>query len=191
MIDIDPNAPSTFPGAQLLNTYLVRPISAGFEKTQHWIGFNAKPQDTEQEALFQGFQSGYDTMATDTEAETSSPDMYSQSGFFMSNALRAQRIQRVRDNIMLRVIIGCIVASAIFLILAVIVDKTGRHKQYVTVDIGVIFGVVASLTFAVSGMAITGSRKHARRSVKGVFFFLLSLICVGNGALLALVISGG
>jgi len=79
------------------------------------------------------------------------------------------------------------IASILFLLVALVLISTGRKKFKFPVDVFTLIGVVASLFFLIFG-GLYSCRLEKRLSMvfSGLLFIL---VCVGNGAVLAILIT--
>ena len=93
---------------------------------------------------------------------------------------------RARETLLLRSCLTSFAASFTLLIVAAILETTGRKKAAPTVDAGVVIGVAASLVFAIIGVGCMMGRKVDIGWVHRIVVMLLFVcVVVGGAALLA------
>ena len=100
-------------------------------------------------------------------------------------AARVAHDVRSRDYLLSRACVASFFASFALLLLATLLNITGRRSDAETVDLGVIVGVIASLVFAVVAV---GTMLVRREKLGGVYWavvlFMFVLDCMGCGVLI-------
>lgn len=189
-IYVDPNASFNFPGTVTVSkffTSLASRIKASEEKVSSWLKCQPPTIPNERQPLVNGFQS---PSVEDSESDGDSPVLHrslsAQRRYSTFPTLVQSPAVRARETLLFRSCIATFVASFLLLIVAAILEMTGRRKAEVTVDAGVIAGVASSLVFAIIGV---GSMVGRKDNVGWVHRAIVSLvfICVilGSGVLLA------
>ncbi|KAG9234377.1 hypothetical protein BJ875DRAFT_15688 [Amylocarpus encephaloides] len=190
MISINPNAESTFPGAKTIG-YVMSRAMAPVGKMKEWLTPVGSP---EQRPLLRdgAYFGGSPILDTDVEDEAYASSNEFPSGYVTHYAtfpsVTDQRLTRDQEIMLLQVCIGCFGAAFLILLVASILVTTGRHRLRLQVDAGVITGVVASLFFAVLGIACMLYRTDRlswfhRICVVSTFI----TVCILNGILLVIV----
>ncbi|KAI9773807.1 MAG: hypothetical protein M1840_006032 [Geoglossum simile] len=194
-IFIDPSEPSGFPGvegiADLKNAVVAKLQSASV-KIKHW--FESRPKAGEQQPLLGGFSASrfvpYDTDPEDSSSAGRA--LFSRRYYSTIVEQEAQQALLIREHFLVCSYTACFIVSILLLVLVYVLAVTGKHKFHVPVDLGVIVGVIASLSFAVAGMGMMLVRKtRVGYTQKFVVLAVFGAICVASGVLLALVGSGG
>jgi hypothetical protein len=189
-IYINPNADSTFPGAQTVQYFLSR-AKMPMEKIKSWFSPTSSPG--ERRPLV-GNGAGYFTEQTETDVDD---EAYASSSDFPAGytahyatfpSVSDQKLSQRREQLLFQGTVGSFAAAVILLLVSGVLVATGKHKLRIEVDAGVIVGVVASLFFATLGFGTMLYRQERlswlHRVCVGVTFVA---VCVLNGMLLVLV----
>ncbi|KAH0555773.1 hypothetical protein GP486_006283 [Trichoglossum hirsutum] len=193
-IIVNPNEPTGFPGMEnvsKLKDIVVAKLQSASTKVMDWLPSSQKPG--ERQPLLGGYNVNRPLDDTDAEDNFSAERANFSRRYYSTIAEQeAQQILLVKENFLIHTYIACFSVSIFFLVLMYVLTITSRHRFHVSVDLGVIIGVIASLSFAVTGMGVMLVRKtrvgHAQRFIVLTTF---GAICVASGVLLALVGSGG
>ena len=90
---------------------------------------------------------------------------------------------RARERLLFRSCLASFAASLILLLVAAILETTGRRKAVARVDAGVVIGVAAGLVFAIIAVGCMLGRKDqlgwAHRGIVSLMFVLLVIASVG------------
>lgn len=193
-IFVDPNASYTFPGADAfskLYTSLSSSIKASKKRVSSWLTNSTDGPPEERQPLINDTNCMYGTHSPsvdDSDDETSplqrNSSLHHHYSTFPSHS--QPHAERARETLLFRAYLASFCASFILLIIAAILETTGRRKAESTVDAGVIIGVAASLVFAIIAVGSMVGRKDNvgwvhRASVSVVFVCVL----LGSGGLLA------
>ena len=192
MILIDPNAASTFPGAAALSKAIGRlktNAKASSRKVRTLLRSSKSSKPEEHQALIDDDYLGIQPSAeddTDWDNDYSTRLLNRRHYSTMSSpAARVAHDVRSRDDILSRACIASFFASFALLLLATILNITGRRKDAATVDLGVIVGVIASLVFAVVAVGtMVGRREELGWVYRAVVLFMFALDCMGCGVLI-------
>ena len=190
-IYIDPNASYSFPGTAALSKFfasLVSHIKASEEKVTSWLKHAPPSAPDERQPLHHGFPSpsidDSDISDTDTSPIQSSRTTDRRYSTFPSRPQSAAA--RARETFLFRSCLASFTASVILLLVAAILESTGRRKAEITVDSGVIIGVAASLVFAIVAVGCMIGRKDDVGWVhRAIVFLFLACVVLGSGLLLA------
>lgn len=192
-IFVDPNASYRFPGADAFNkfyTSLTSNIKASKDKVSSWLTNSPTGATKERERLIKDINgvNGVHSPSIDdshdgTSSSKSNPALQRRYSTFPS--LPQPHAVRARETLLLRSCIASFCASFVLLLIAAILETTGRRKAETTVDAGVIIGVAASLVFAIIGVGSMVGRKDDVGWVHRASVFIV-FVCVvfGSGALL-------
>lgn len=190
MIFIDPNA-STFPGAAALSKAIGRlrtNAKASSRKVKSLLRSSKSSKPEEHQALIDDDYLGIQPSAeddTDWDNDYSTHLLNRRHYSTMpSPAARVAHDVRSRDYLLSRACIASFFASFALLLLATILNITGRRKDAATVDLGVIVGVIGSLVFAVVAVGtMVGRREELGWVYRAVVLFMFVLDCMGCGVL--------
>ena len=188
---VDPNAPSGFPGVATLSKLyasIASTLNSTAEKVAFWPRPAQKSQNPQNEALLNGnlTPSAEDSDLSDEEISPGLliPPARRQYSTFptyhQSPAIRA------RETLLFRSCLTSFGASFILLLVAVILETSGRRKAEATVDAGVVIGVAASLVFAIMAVGSMVGRNDTLGWVhRAVVLLIFACVVVCSGALLA------
>jgi hypothetical protein len=186
VIYVDPDAPSTFPGAETLSKMwtnvrgLIRP---------------SKHQDDTLRPLLKRRDSTGQTSADSSDSE----DVEAALGKRLreqdrrrSATLAQHRIQirrsPEREKALFRSYIGAFTASFFLLFITAFLPFTGRKKEAVQTEIGVLVGVAAALCFGIVGLScLLVRRDNVGWWHRSAVLLAFSIVCVLSGSLLSLV----
>lgn len=156
-IFVDPNASSPFPGSATIAKIfhnLVAGTKASTKKVRSWLNATAKHRTPERQHLIE--EEDFISQAsaednTDLNDNDSSPTHLPRHRRHYSTISTgpSQHALKMRETLLFRACIASFTASFTLLIIASILAGTGRKKAVMTVDLGVVVGVIASLVFAV------------------------------------------
>jgi hypothetical protein len=194
-IFVDPNEPSGIPGVEKITNFkniVVAKLQSASAKINNW--FKSGPKVGEQQPLLGGFSAGrfvpYDTDPEDNFSAEHA--IFSRRYYSTIAEQEAHQALLIREHFLVRSYTACFVVSTLLLVLVYVLAITGKHKFLFSVDLGVILGVIASLSFAVAGMGMMLVRKtRVGYTQRFVVLSVFGAICVASGVLLALVGSGG
>lgn len=187
-IYVDPNAPFNFPGTATVSrifTSLTSTFKATKETVSSWLISQPSTTSTERQTLVNGLRS---PSVEDSESDDAlpvprrSPSVQRRYSTFptQSPAVRA------RETILFRSCIASFGASFVLLIVAAILETTGRRKAEMTVDAGVIIGVATSLVFAIIGVgSMVGRKDNVGWVQRAIVSLVFACVAFGSGALLA------
>ena len=195
-IYIDPNASYSFPGKATVSkifTSLVSHIKASEEKVSSWFKQPPPSAPDERQPLYNSFPSpsidDSDISDTDTSPIQSSCNANHRYSTFPSRPQSAAA--RARETFLFRSCLASFTASIILLLVAAILETTGRRKAEFTVDAGVMIGVAASLVFAIVAVGCMIGRKDDVGWVqRAIVFLFFACVVSGSGLLLAALSSG-
>ncbi|KAH0533875.1 hypothetical protein FGG08_007505 [Glutinoglossum americanum] len=192
-IFVDPNEPAGFPGMEgisRLRDIVVAKFQSASTKVKEWLP--PSPKGGEQQPLL-GENNRFIPYDTDLEdSSLAERAIFSRRQYSTIVEQEAQQTLRAREQFLIRAYVACFSASVLLLSLVFVLAITGKHKFHIPVDLGVITGVIASLSFAVTGMVMMLVRKTRVGSAQRfVVLTTFGAICVASGVLLALVGTGG
>ena len=195
-IYIDPNASYSFPGTAAVSkflTSLVSNIKASEEKVSSWLKHAPPSAPDERQPLHNGFPSpsidDSDVSDTDTSPIQNSRSTDRRYSTFPSRPQSAAA--RARETFLFRSCLASFTASIILLLVAAILETTGRRKAEITVDAGVMIGVAASLVFGIVAVGCMIGRKDDVGWVhRAIVFLFFACVVLGSGLLLAALSSG-
>ena len=190
-IYIDPNASYSFPGTAAVSrffTSLASNIKASEEKVSSWLKHPPPSASDERQPLYNSFPSpsidDSDISDDDTSPMQSSRNIDRRYSTFPSRPQSAAA--RARETFLFRSCLASFTASIILLLVAAILEMTGRRKAETTVDVGVIIGVAASLVFAIVAFGCMIGRKDDVGWVqRAIVFLFFACVVLGSGMLLA------
>ena len=190
-IYIDPNASYSFPGTAAVSKFLtsvVSNIKASKEKVSSWLKHPPPSIPDERQPLNNSFPSpsidDSDISDDDTSPMQSSRNIDRRYSTFPSRPQSAAA--RARETFLFRSCLASFTASIILLLVAAILETTGRRKAEFTVDAGVIIGVAASLVFAIVAVGCMIGRKDDVGWVhRTIVFLFFACVVLGSGMLLA------
>ena len=190
-IYIDPNASYSFPGTAAVSkffTSLTSKIKASEDKVSSWLKNPAPSGPSEREPLINSFPSpsidDSDVSDDDTSPMHSSRNIDRRYSTFPSRLQSAAA--RARETFLFRSCLASFTASIILLLVAAILETTGRRKAEFTVDAGVIIGIAASLVFAIVAVGCMIGRKDDVGWVhRAIVFLFFACVVLGSGMLLA------
>lgn len=175
-------------------------ISAPFSKAKLWLQSKQRQGDEEEQRqpretdpLLSGREATYSAPAssTDGDADLSSDDELppGYAAYHALPSLSSQRLSRYRALMLLRATAACLVAAALFAIVAGVLLSAGRRKRRAQVDAGAGVGVVASVFAgcAAVGMDLVRGGGWWWRVVVWV---VAGAVLVVDGMLLVLVVEG-
>lgn len=197
-IFIDPNAPSTFPGAETVSKFFFMigtNARLGGEKLKSWLIPASEEDNDVRRPLLNGHHrtsSGIDD-SSDSEEDLIPPEQcymaYNRRHASTTSraSSRSHRLQS-REKALFRSYVGCFVASFSLLIISAILTSTGKRKAAFQVDLGVIVGVVSALSFGIVGTSLVLVRKEKLSWLHRVAVFLaFAVVCIASGVLLAVI----
>jgi hypothetical protein len=168
-------------------------LQSASTKVKDWL--SSSPKSGERQPLLGGYNDASRLLPDDTDPEdnfSAERANFSRRYYSTIAEQEAQQILLIREKFLTRAYLACFSISILLLALVFVLAITGRHRFHVSVDLGVIIGVIASLSFAVAGMGMMLVRKtrvgYAQRFIVLATF---GAICVASGVLLALVGSDG
>lgn len=130
----------------------------------------------------------FSTIDDDDASSTSQP--YTQrtySTFPTFNSSDSQAVQ-TRDTILFRLSIASFAFAFTTLFVAAALASSARRKAYLPADVGILVGVIAALTSAVTGLALMFSREVSLGWVwRGILLLGFLGVCGSCGKLLAVV----
>ena len=190
-IYVDPNASYNFPGtaaASKFFTSLVSHIKASKEKVTSWLKHAPPSAPDERQPLQHGFPSpsidDSDISDTDTSPFQSSRNTTHRYSTFPSRPQSAAA--RARETFLFRSCLASFTASIILLLIAAILETTGRRKAEFAVDAGVLVGVAASLVFGIVAVGCMIGRKDDVGWVhRAIVSLVFACVVLGSGLLLA------
>lgn len=190
-IFVDPNASYSLPGADAMSkiyTSFTTTLKATKENVSSWLTSSSNGNKEERQPIISGIN-GTHTPSVDDSDDEASPGQRSPSlqRHYSTFPPRSQpRAIQAREDLLFRACLACFCGSFVLLIVAAILETTGRRKAETTVDAGVIIGVAASLVFAIIGVGSMVGRKDDVGWVHRASVFVI-FICValGCGGLLA------
>ncbi|KAI9811594.1 MAG: hypothetical protein M1827_005343 [Pycnora praestabilis] len=191
-IFVDPNARSTFPGKQAVT------------RIGHWMSKSASSTSSKMKALLKSIRlkgerkpivadyirQQHQVNGSDLEDEALFNHQHNQSRRDYSTFPDGQDgiLTMHRGDLLFRSSIGCFFAAIILILISAILATDGRRKKRVSVNLGVVVGVVASLVFAVLGVGMVIIKKERLGWPHRIIVLLtFGLICIASGILLALV----
>ena len=192
VIFVNPDASHDIPGFDT-----VKKVATGFSSMLHGMGrylnlWYARCDNTrinEQARLLSGEHSpsvdDSDASVTDVAIKQSK----SKRQYFTFPTIALTPAARAREALLFRSCLTSFAASMILLLIATILETTGRRKAAARVDAGVVIGVAASLVFAVIGVGSMLGRRDklgwAHRGIVSLVFILVLITGVGLLAALA------
>lgn len=198
-IFVDPNATSTFPGAAALRKAIGRLTTnakASSRKVKSWLRSSSKSSvPDEHRALMDDDDLGIQPSAgddtdwdNDYSAHLIRPRHYST---MLHSAAQVAHAVKSREYLLSRACIASFVASFALLLLATILNTTGRRRDAATVDLGVVVGVIASLVFAVVAVGtMVGRAEDLGWIYRAAVLLLFALDCMGCGVVILVLGSG-
>lgn len=126
----------------------------------------------------------------DDDASThSAPDAYTTYSTFPLNGSRSQPVQ-MRDSLLLRLSIVSFAFSFATLFIAATLTFSPRRKAHLPADLGILVGIIAALTSAVTGLSLICSREVSLAWLWGAVILLVFFsVCGGCWQLLVVVAS--
>lgn len=191
---IDPNAEG-FPGEKYFN-YFFNKAKKPVESIKAWLSPPSTPRErrpllgNENGSYFDSHQSIIDTDVED-EAYASSSNEF-PTGYATHYAtfpsVSDQKFSRHREKMLFQTMFLSYSAALVMLLIAGILVATGRRKLRVEVDAGVLVGVLASLFFALTGLATTLYRRENLSWLHRLCsWFTFTSVCVLDGMLIYIV----
>lgn len=160
---IDPDAESGFSQAWQNLVGIFTPKSSKAGKRDPLLGRNDSIDSSDEETRI-GSRHSYGTIAT-TSTSNGSPN---------------------RTFWLPAITMTCLGASIAIMVVGYLLAMTGRKKQYQEVDAGIIFAVVSSLLFAISGVAtMFGPGAGTIWTARLIALTVLAVDAIASGALLA------
>ncbi|KAI9701534.1 MAG: hypothetical protein M1836_001590 [Candelina mexicana] len=185
---VDPNSKSTFPGAATISRFaslLSRRTKGSSAKVKAWL--HAQPKDDERRSLMTP-QSDRTQDQQVSALHQPAPSRHSYATFA---DVEASKETSPRESMLFRTYIGCFFAATVILAISAVLAVTGRHRRRITVDAGVIVGIVAGLVFSILGVGTMLFRKHRLDWIHRALVLLVFVgNCVASGILLAFVTGG-
>lgn len=193
MIFVDPNATSTFPGAAALGKAISRlrtNAKGSSKKLKSWLTSSSKSSMPEEhQPLIDDDDLSVQPLVED---DTDWDNAYSAHllhhrhySTMQPHTAREAHALKSRDYLLSRYCIASFFASFALLLLATILNTTGRRRDAATVDMGVIVGVIASLVFAVVAVGtMVGRTEDLGWVYRTVVLLVFALDCVGCGVLI-------
>ncbi|KAI9805577.1 MAG: hypothetical protein M1825_000828 [Sarcosagium campestre] len=185
---MDPNADTSIPGQTLLLGWIDgfrRGLAASSGKLLSWIS-PQEPEEIQQPLNRQAFTSS-PCLGAGYMGDTSSLDVYPQSREYATFGSQSERPRHLsRDRLLFLAALGSFISSGLLLVIAALLAVDGRRRLRLSVEVGVILGVVASLGFAAAGAGLTLARKVRLSFLqRGSILLFLSVVCIASGFLLA------
>ena len=188
---VDPNASSSFPGVATFSKFSAS-IGSTFYSTAQKVAFWRRPSPGSRNRQSEPLLNGNHTPSvedSDPSDEETSPGLLKPPArrhystfpiHHQSPAIRA------RETLLFRSCLTSFGASFVLLLVAVILETSGRRKAEATVDAGVIIGVAASLVFAIMAVGSMMGRKDTLGWIhRAVVLLVFACVVVCSGALLA------
>jgi hypothetical protein len=195
---VDPNAEG-FPGEKYFE-YFFSKAKYPMESIKAWLSPPSTPPErqplisNEPGGYFDSHQSTIDTDIEDEAYASSSNDF--PAGYATHYAtfpsVSDQKFSRHRERMLFQTMLLTYSAALVMLLIAGILVATGRRKLKVEVDAGVLVGVLASLFFALIGLATMLYRQETLswgHRICSWFTFLA--ICTLDGMLIYIVMGKG
>ena len=129
----------------------------------------------------------------DDEEEPTTSQIYTQPIYAYSTfpapkpSTSIHQALRNRDKLLFRLSIASFAFSFTTLFIAATLVVSARRKAHLAADLGILVGVIAALTSAVTGLAIMYSREVSRGWVGAILLLLFVAICGVCGELLTVV----
>ena len=192
-IFVDPNATSTFPGAAVLSKAIRRlttSAQASSRKVKLWLRSSSKSaMPDEHQALINDDHLGIQPSAGDeTDRDNQRSTHVGRPRDYSTMAPPAAQVAQAvksRDYLLSRACIASFFASFALLLLATVLNTTGRRRDAATVDMGVIVGVIASMLFAAAAVGtMVGRTEDLGWVYRAVVLVLFALDCVGCGVVI-------
>ncbi|KAI9709168.1 MAG: hypothetical protein M1812_007753 [Candelaria pacifica] len=185
---VDPDSKSTFPGAAAISRFaslVVRRTKGSSDKVKAWL--HTQPKDDERRSLMPPPTDG----VRDSEASSLHQAAQSRRDYATFTDVESSIETLPGESMVLRTYIGCFFAATVIVSISAVLAITGRHRKRITVDVGVIVGIVAGLLFAVLGVGLMLVRRDRLGWVHRVTVLLVFAgLCVASGILLAFVTGG-
>lgn len=176
VIFIDPNAESS--------------LSQTWRKIQDM--FKPKAASGEEPLLQAGAMTETSLDSSDEEAQTPRRSRTTQSYGTLDVAVAGDtsRVESKKSFWLPPITMTCLGASIAILIVGYLLAMTGRRKQVQEVDAGIIFAIVSSLLFAISGVASLFSLGRCTVwAARLVALAVLAVDAIASGALLAWILA--
>ena len=192
---IDPNASFSLPGAATLSKWygaLTSHIESSKDKVSSWFAQSPNATTNERQPLINGGNgsSGVhspDILDSDDDTSTTQRDLDHRRSYSTFPLPHQSQAVRARESLLLRFCIACFCTSFVLLIIATILQTTGRRKAETTVAVGVIIGVAASLVSAIIGVGSMLGRKDDVGGVhRAIVFIVFMCVVLGSGGLLTM-----
>ena len=191
-IFVDPNKFSAFLGADAISK-LVTSIALGAKalsrRVKSWLYSEPQTTPNEQAPLLNDYlaQSAFvDDSDVDDDISPESLIRDPRRRYSTFCQQRNYRARQSRDALLFRFCVASFVASFVLLGISAILTSTGRRKSALAVKLGVLVGVIWSLIFAIVGVGtLTARTKNLGWIHRAAVLLILTIICVGNGVLLA------
>ena len=188
---VDPNASSSFPGtvqASKVLTFLGTKIHATEQRVASWLRLKNHSKHEAQPLIngenFPGIEDS--DMSEEESCHRPVKPTASRRYATFPAGLHQRPAVRAREKLLFRCCLASIGASLVLLIVAAILLVTGRRKAEVTVDVGVIIGVAASLVFAVIAVGnMAGRRENVGWVHRSIVMLTFVCIVACSGGLLA------
>lgn len=156
-IFVDPNASSTFPGAETASevfSHLSSNSKESWKKFRVWITFQSQDESFpgERSPLFKNHHSGNSPTiddSSDSENETAS---IKQGNYATIASNNHHYVRSARETMLFRGSLLGFATSFIFVVVAAILVATGHKKTAAEINVGALICVVASAVFAFIGI---------------------------------------
>lgn len=200
-IYVNPDEPSDFPGKEVISkafSVLHEGANKGKRYVLSWLPVHPRQsKEREREPLLANQRAAQNLEdSSDPEAATTATGrslrrngaILSGSSFSSGNTLRQHKGRGSQETFIFRTYLGAFALSYTMLVLSAILKGTGRHKDRIEVDAGVIAGAVIALFCGIGGVSLMISRKERLSLLHRVAVILaFCIVCAGSGYLLALV----
>ncbi|KAI9673275.1 MAG: hypothetical protein M1829_004340 [Trizodia sp. TS-e1964] len=194
-----PSESPDFPGSETvtrLAAVIYESACRSTNKVLLWLG--ADPVLTEeQRPLNSSFYPAGHSVSAESIAECGWADTRRHSTSIYNTFPRNEVISKAppsptRDRLIARAYVSCLAVSILILGISFTLALTGRHRLRVPVEIGVVMGVILSLSFAIVAMGLFLVQSQQPGVVQRVLVFVaFCAACGGNGVLLAFEGGGG
>ena len=190
-IFVDPHASYKFPGLTTTSRIFISlgmKIKTEGQKVASWLHSPHERKINERAPLINGDSSSSmeDSDLSDDEAPHGRAESSPQRRYLTFHNLSQPPAVRARERLLLRSCMASFGASLVLLIVAAILDITGRRKAETTVDAGVIIGVAASLVFAIVAVgSMAGRVDNVGWVHRSIVLLVFLCVAVSSGALLA------
>lgn len=191
-IFVDPDSSTSFLGGGVVSNliqHLVSKAKASTQKIKDWVNSTSiqerRPLIAHNDSSAQASAEDDSDLDNDELSPTRSRIRRHYSTFPSSHPSR--HALQSRETLLLGASIASFAASLVMLLVAAILATTGRKKAAVTVDLGVVVGIIVSLIFSGMGVGATIARNDRLGWVhRSTVALLFVLDCLGCGVLAVL-----